>query len=888
MKRRSKHGGENGRLARVQRVFSVVMYVLICGCLCCPWMLIGDKRYSLWAFALQMKRDGIASLVVQAGFTTDPAYGAGAKVNLALYFVLAVLSVFYLVTVLIGRDWYLNLGALLIAVAVLYAGVTPYMLISFCGNYAEGVLYVGILLVLTGIEFIGRKIIENWDVTVREKDEYQEKEKRRKAERRRRLEFPGRYSKLFWQAVWKNFRLNLKDYAVLLLCNALVFAFVLSGFGLQKLTSAGDKSMKLGYPSGAGRILLRSILELGAVGLFMLVLLLLYYLRKRIPEYGVFMTLGIRKKTMYLTMGLELGLGALLSLVLGGVGGILIIRAFQKNLSGVEGGFLSPVLLLKAAAVMLVLYLVTFFVTHDLFVGFRMGSSTKLQMLKEWMPGKFHLAFVSAGAGLTVLMLFWYRENGNFENIQLLGGCFLGIYLVLRFGMAGYLLYKRRKASALLKLLRQQPFYHRSRSAVWYIFGLCVLQVCILAVFSVQIFSVHLVKDRDSLFPYDLVLCASAEDEQDEELLEKMKGMEGVYAAAYPMFRVSGTDATETAETRESASVRSQNIGIPESAYHALKRVLDPEYKEKPLELDADGETVYIVHQQSKGTKARPVDYKSLRSTPYLYTGPVCVYVDQFSQQSSFSRRRIVGEETACLIGDFCQGERENLVVFSDAYFEKAKDIWKVTDPFTGNVLRGEELSDFAELLYQGPTKLVTVRADQKTLGELQPELDAFQERHKKDEEYDAKVKSYYLKTDARLQMDTELNMQETMGKLLIFIFFAAGVLLLGIKMMTEKEMNIRRAQFLYCMGMRQKERKRLLRWEMGIYYVLALVISAAVSVPAVLATFHARLYGTEDIKIMMAKLLPFGAGELAALGVMVWILTEWYIWQIEGRAGEI
>ena len=180
------------------------------------------------------------------------------------------------------------------------------------------------------------------------------------------------------------------------------------------------------------------------------------------------------------------------------------------------------------------------------------------------------------------------------------------------------------------------------------------------------------------------------------------------------------------------------------------------------------------------------------------------------------------------------------------------------------------------------------MRADQKTLEELQPEFDAFQERHKKDEEYDAKVKSYYLKTDARLQMDTELNMQETMGKLLIFIFFAAGVLLLGIKMMTEKEMNIRRAQFLYCMGMRQKERKRLLRWEMGIYYVLALVISAAVSVPAVLATFHARLYGTEDIKIMMAKLLPFGAGELAALGVMVWILTEWYIWQIEGRAGEI
>lgn len=876
------------RLSRVQRVFSVVMYVLVFGALGFPWMLIGDTRYSLAAFVLQMRKKGVRSLVVQAGLEPDPVYRGGVRVHLTMFLVFAVLSVVYMLTVFLKKNWNVNIGVLIMSIAIMYTGQAPYTLLDFCSNYAEAVLYTGVLLILSGVEFIGRKVIENWDVTVKETEEYEEKEKRLKAERKERLYFPGRYKKLFYRVIWKNFRHNLRDYMMLLFCNALVFAFVLSGFGLQKLTAAGDMSMKLGYPAGAGKILFRSIIELGVVGLFMLVLLLLYYLRKRLPEYGVFKTLGIRRKTMYFTMGLELGFGTVLSLVLGGVCAVFIVKAFQKNLSGIEGGFLSPLLLLKAVAVMLVIYLVTFFVTHDLFMGFRMGSSTELQMIKEWMPKRFQPVFIAAGIGLAALMLFWYSENGNFENILLLGGCFLGIYLILRFGISMYLLHTRKKKGGLLKLLRQHPFYHKSRSAVWYMFGLCVLQICILAVFSIQFYSVSLVTERDKLFPYDLVLIASAEYEEDEALLHKLKEMEGVYAADYPMLRVSGSDATERMEARGVDPVRSQNIGISESTFHALKKALDPDYKEEPLGLDAEGETIYVVHQQSKGTKAQPVDYRSLRSKPYLYTGPVCVYVFEFSQYSSFSNRRIVGEEISSLIGVFCQGERENLIVFSDEYFEKAKDVWKVTNPMTGDLLRGDEFTEYADLLYQGPTKLITVKADEETLRELGPELAAFRERHAKDEEYDAKVKSYYLKTDARLQMDTELQMQEAMGKLLIFIFFVAEVLLLGIKIMTEKSINVRRSEFLNCMGMKKKERKHLLRWEMRIYYIIVAVVSAVTSMAAVFATFHARLYGAEDIKTMLAKILPFGVCELAALGVVMWVLTEWNIYQIEKKIGEV
>ena len=178
-------------------------------------------------------------------------------------------------------------------------------------------------------------------------------------------------------------------------------------------------------------------------------------------------------------------------------------------------------------------------------------------------------------------------------------------------------------------------------------------------------------------------------------------------------------------------------------------------------------------------------------------------------------------------------------------------------------------------------------KADDAAIESLKPDLDAFRQRHRSEEAYDAKVKSYYLKKDVMFRMDAELNMQKTMAKLLIFIFFAAELLLLGIKMMTEKKMNVRRTEFLNCMGMRKKERRKLVRWEMGVYYSIVALCSAGLSTALLLATFHARIYTAEDIKMISAKLLPFGVSELAALGILMWVLTEWNIRQVEKKTRE-
>ena len=72
-------------------------------------------------------------------------------------------------------------------------------------------------------------------------------------------------------------------------------------------------------------------------------------------------------------------------------------------------------------------------------------------------------------------------------------------------------------------------------------------------------------------------------------------------------------------------------------------------------------------------------------------------------------------------------------MVFSDAYFEKARDEWKVTNPLTGEIQTLEEMQMEGWEPNQGPTRLVLINGDEEALKRLEPEFSAFKERHRID-----------------------------------------------------------------------------------------------------------------------------------------------------------
>lgn len=70
-------------------------------------------------------------------------------------------------------------------------------------------------------------MIDIWKESVEQAKESSRKEKAEKEEERRRLSFPGKYTKLFYQIVWKNFQYDWQDYRLFLLCGTIVTALIL-------------------------------------------------------------------------------------------------------------------------------------------------------------------------------------------------------------------------------------------------------------------------------------------------------------------------------------------------------------------------------------------------------------------------------------------------------------------------------------------------------------------------------------------------------------------------------------------------------------------------------------------------------------------------------------
>ena len=98
-----------------------------------------------------------------------------------------------------------------------------------------------------------------------------------------------------------------------------------------------------------------------------------------------------------------------------------------------------------------------------------------------------------------------------------------------------------------------------------------------------------------------------------------------------------------------------------------------------------------MVYQQDQGAKAKPIDWYMMTKEPYLHIGQPLVAYNAYEYRTYYPMRHIVGEETSSLIGCFRQGRYENLIVFSDTYFEKVKDYWKTTDMNTGEPVEPDE-----------------------------------------------------------------------------------------------------------------------------------------------------------------------------------------------------
>lgn len=711
-------------------------------------------------------------------------------------------------------------------------------------------IYLCVYLVLIGIFSLMNQMEEEWDEATRHAQAAKERDQWYKNERKRRLYFPGKYSKLYYQVLWKTFRQRWNDFSFLFLSVFLSSVFVFIGIGMRSVfaESYGGEQELLG--NNLSGILSDFLLVILMVSFVLISVVMVFYRKRRMKDEGIFRTLGIRSNADFVSWLGELVVGFLVTVILALAFGTVSLKLFCYIVGKMlpELGTLgnpSALSYLWTFLGMAVICLFAFGVSRDIYTTSQSVDTRNASVRSEEMPGKY----CKVGLGISIVLgaftAFLYTQRRFAETIILLGIFMLGLYFIIYNAWGLFLNRKRKKADDYLASLpNQHMVYHKYKTSSKYIAIMTMLNIGVLFCFCVKIVSHHIATEPEELFHYDYMFLANSSDNSYvQELKTECQGK----ITEFPMVRATTLDNTERLEQpAEIVWQQGQNIGISESTYKALKRLAGETPKED-LGLDKEGNYIYIVYQQDQGAKAKPLDWYQVTKNPYVHIGQPLFGYNCFVPEDYYQKRKIAGEERSGLTGIFSDGRYENLVVFSDEYFETIQDSWKTTHITTGETLE-EEDAVLEENIHESPTRLILVNVSEEYRERADEIMQQFREAHAYDESFDSLVKSAYSRQEAVKQRKMEHIMEMIINGFVLALLLVASIMLLRMKVRTELPEMKKRYHFMECFGMHERKRKAIEKQEVSRFVYAPLGIGMASSLLFTAIVLHIRDFDKTDV----------------------------------------
>lgn len=848
-----------------------------------PWFTINGTDYTLHqAYTLIRESSSITVTNTDPIFLPENSVGFIITVDYFIMIIYQIVLVLHVLTCIFRKTQKLDFIAFYVLVAYFISDLSGFQ--SIVDNM-KAIFLPTSLLLLCVVECLSVRLIDAWKREKNDWKEYEKKDKEARTEEKRRLDFPGNYTRLFYRIIWKNFKYSRTEFGLYILSETIASTLIFAGLGIYEMLKSFHRQEYFLFDHGLGTILWNAMLPMGICIIVLVAFVMIYYLKKRTKYYSIFVTLGIRKRALNLMIGCELFCGFLCSYLLGILLGSGLILIFKKIVSlrwGTEIVFsgIDFLTILKGTLVIAVVYLVVLLLAGSILSDFNLIQASTRNVQKEKIPRR-RILLSLIGIAVIVLSVLSYSKLFNSESIYLMLALFIGIYLCIRFGGAQYLLAQKKRPSYLKNLMTRNQCYHKSRTTAWYLLMGTIFHVCAVGYFGIQAISVTVAQEPDILFPYDFVCIAG---EQDNSFFERLKTKYDVELLEFPMVRVSNADKTESIESPEQLIPQGQQIGISETTYHELKKLVEPGYKKKPLGLDKNGKKIYVVHQQDRSVKAQPLDWALGKKEPFIHIGLPCEAYNQHKPGNAFPQRTVAGEEIESLIGCFRQGKLENLVVFSDEYFKKAQEMWKVTDSRTGEFIKDPSMRIEGVSIMQGPTNLVLLNVGEKDIDSIEKDMKVLEKNHKTETGYDINIKSYYSKASMVVDLQTEYFMKAVINLFVILIMLVSSIIWMYIKIQSEMKEKQSRAQFLKCMGMRRHERIRLLKKEVYLFYWLPGLITVFSVICLLIATFHARMYPQEIIERFLKNAVWLWGGYVILQMIAGFVLGRFVVRKVEGK----
>lgn len=685
--------------------------------------------------------------------------------------------------------------------------------------------------------------------------------------------------RILWRLLGKNLWKNKKKFFLFFSSSFLmvtsIFVLVLLRDMLQSFQSSVVRLSR-----GMYSVMIHGMMVVAIVTAISLMMSLRTYVASRRKDYELLRVLGTPVPIQNKLRLLEYVGSMLVSAVCGGLAGTVIVFALRyvllhffsyfggMNVPGAASYFI-------ASGINLVIFILCLLINNEVAVETNLMSANKNSFEKSTLLPDFTKwisAFGVLFVGVGMLVFLGLRDFG--EGMLYIITFFVGMLILWIFG-GGYF-FRRKEKECIAhpeKMIRWNVFYHRYYSKGLKRFLLFVLSFFLLFYYALQIVGSIPIQLGEEEFPYEFLLKTREDDKQAKELIELIEREYQAETQMFPAVNVVTQRGDEFVADKYGNGYGGQNIGIAESTYQMLTG----------KQLGLTGENIYIVYQQISSDKAHPIDYANIDEpachfgSGYRNTG----YVDFFKMFHHYS---VQGSERNILLGYWGKGYNENIVVFSDKYFERIKkeelqsDLnkkWmqsgRETDPRL-NLDKPEQASDYSD-------SIVMIKAPKSSAAKIEELLRDYKEslpfERQVQYKYDATVKMYYnSNTVLRENMAERTLKLVTCSLQYVFILFVM-LYLLYLNMNEDYELKKRLFEFLRCLGLSRKDAADAVLFESKFTAYVPFLMGSAFSLIYAVGIGNLRRYtGAEWRQYLISMGVMWGI-TLAAYFVIYWFMRR-------------
>lgn len=654
---------------------------------------------------------------------------------------------------------------------------------------------------LTGVEFLLQKYMQQYKQFTKEWEQEQKRKEQQKKEIHERLYFPGHYSPACWRIVLKATLHRKTSVFIIMLGNVVLLMYLFILMSIKNILQKGY-SVRVILPSeGLNVILKNSVIMIVVLYAVFEVIALFYNTRSNAMRESILSVLGIRnamnRNICVLEYSILIAIPMLIGLVLGTVGFLLIAHTLFPAIAE-STGILTWKIYVFSVGIYLLISASTVLIFYRTYRGETINDSYLYGFLKRKLS-KNKSINVIFGLG-TVLLLFWgmrYGQRRYAENIFILLAIVCSIILLFWSVRAKRSIWCRKKIRYLLKDSGIQA-------------SLYMLHFIFMGIAGIQIAGHMCAPPAENLFPYDYV-CIGYEEDKDIFTEISERNLADVWS--FPMCRVTAVqgEATNWVDYANNYYAKviwpqGQHIGISWSTYIQLCQLVE---EKVPNNVNLEDGEIYIAFQESVEEKAHPLDWYMNRKEPNIHIGQPLDYYSVPERGRLYPDRAIAGETRNIVTGAFHNGAQENLVVFSDSYFEKIQNT-------------------------EGPSVLYLLQEQGET-EELEQILEHFSHRHIEDASWDEKIQSVYSKDLKSMDLKSERFMKLTVYIFVLILDCLIFILMVALKLAFEQKERQKKYQLFFVLGMRHGQCKKMLQKELidllAVPFILAYATSMVISV---------------------------------------------------------